>query len=54
MSDPRDDAEQADEKDGAERAIDDVQDFLEPDDERPAGQDMPADADPSEGRPHRD
>ena len=35
-----------DPKDTAEQAVDDVEDFLDPDDERPAGQDMPADAVP--------
>jgi hypothetical protein len=42
-----------DPKDTAEQAVDDVEDFLDPDDERPAGQDMPADAvpDPEDDRP---
>ena len=34
-----------DPKDPVERAVDDVEDFLEPDDDRPVGQDMAADAD---------
>ena len=43
----------ADPKDPAEQAVEDVEDFLEPDDTRPAGQDMPADAvtDPDDVRP---
>ncbi len=35
--------------DAADDAVDDVQDFLEPDDDTAAGQDMAADNDPTDG-----
>lgn len=35
--------------DAADRAVDDVEDFLEPDDDTAAGQDMASDNDPTEG-----
>ncbi|HEU5150403.1 MAG TPA: hypothetical protein VFU19_07900 [Iamia sp.] len=34
--------------DAADRAVDDVEDFLEPDDDTAAGQDMASDNDPTE------
>jgi hypothetical protein len=37
-----------DPKDAVQRRVDDAEDFLEPDDERPAGQDMAADTDPTD------